>query len=371
MKLSKREKVMISMLAVVVVIYLAYTFGYTNLNKHMNTVENEYDDVHSKYEKAVLAVDSIEKLSEKEIERNKEINVLCQRYYDNMDQENVILYIKEFIDNNNIAAKTLSFTERNLSQNIEQSDSSIDAEVYQETNNQIYVRVTDVNISYEATYNDLINFIDEIQNYEKEISISNMTAVVSDSSKIVGSMSISFYGIENPYSKEKYVWKDVVTFGGRQNPFYSQQSFIEVFDKSSKKYDFSISVKPTSSDLPTVILQKNLDTKSSIYEDSNFVENISVNIKEDNGKYYYNYATTNSKYPVNNEWEEFFPESDNSINIKVYSCVRNSDVDTSGVNISVVNSTDLSCVVDVFDDDRSRPRVQFNKVEGVKINNDL
>jgi type IV pilus assembly protein PilO len=155
---------------------------------------------------------------------------------------------------------------------------------------------------------------------------------------------------------------------GKTNPFDggSAVSFSSTIENSSvvKKdpYDFVMSVRSISSDLPTVMLGRANDSARDtyVYADSNSIENVEIYLTKKDDKYYYKYKASKGTYPIqfNGEGIEFKPGS-GSIGFKIFSNRRTTDSDKAGANIKIVNNTDKVVNVSVENDDNTSPRVNI------------
>lgn len=227
-----------------------------------------------------------------------------------------------------------------------------------------------VSMSFEGKYNDLQAFIYDVENYPKKIIIDNLSINALDNENISVSLNLSFYLI--PYlidDGSKLTDWDYNGDYGKDNPFKASVNKVtQKEDKTEKvKYDFIMTTRPYSSDLPTVMLGKSEDKNQEtyIYADNVSVQDVNIYLTEKDGKYYYRYDAGNSMYPTDNNsiGAEFTPYG-NNINFKVYSNFRNSGIDMSGVNLKVYNKSNLKVVVNIQDDDITRPRVNVIKEKG-------
>ncbi len=220
-----------------------------------------------------------------------------------------------------------------------------------------------LDIFYTGRYENLIKFIDLIQNYDKKLLIKNLNIIRNSNNEISGNIKIDFFAVPllNLVYDDFTVWNFEENYG-KQNPFYSSKvdTRIEKTNESNKvSYDFAMNVKPYNSDLPTVTLGKTNDSqrKTYVYADSPSVEDVEIYFSETEGKFFYKYKTGRDKYPRDfNKWVEFNPLS-NSINIIIYTHKRNSENDMSGVNIKLYNETNKRVFIKIVGDDRYRPRV--------------
>lgn len=413
MKLSKREKVLICILIITLIIYAAYKiipaadmFNMEELRAEYNLKSSEYNNMSqnillkNKYEEDVNAL-------------SEEINNL--NVISDLQQHQVIVLLNSYLVNNNIDANSINFTDAavvpvntsaaqavtaekssletmmsdidNFSASGERekekqsssagdeaagagSESEQSSEQAAEQQSALTVRSITVNVSFESTYNDMIKFIDAIQNNPVDISITNISIVAPPGDIIQGTMTLNFYEIPKPKgfkeNNKELIWEELADYG-KSNPFKSDGT-VSVITSSVSNYDFYVSIKPESSDLPTLIVGKAEDAERAtyLYADSNKMEDVEFQFKNENNTYYYKYKTKIDTYPSDG-WKEFEPQNNGSIYIKIYSSSRNSTTDSVGANISVTNTSGLKVRFEVEGDDSSSPRVYFKDPKSVIV----
>ncbi len=361
MKLSNREKFLIGFLVVLVIVYLIYSFGLNKINSIIDGLKIDYEQISQEYDNTV---NSIIKKSEDELKYkalNYKVGNLTKGYLNEIKQENLIVYLNKLIVDNNINIGTINY-------------SDVTEQGIGDTENQSIVKGMTFNFSFTSKYEDMLKFIDELQSSELNFIVSNINFLITEDNLASVTMSASIYAIDF-VDLEEYKdieWKDVVEFG-KNNPFVGNSLNVgnnsNNEDNSTIKYDFVMTLKPTSSDLPTIVFGKTKleDTNSYIFDDENAIKDIVINFKSEAGKYYFQYSTSRNLYPVAGDWMEFSPENAKSIAIKIYSSPRNSANDASGANIKIDNKTDVIVDVYIENDDTTRPRAIFESKKGISI----
>ncbi|WP_313163746.1 hypothetical protein [Sedimentibacter sp.] len=389
MKLSRREKVLIIVLIISLIAYAGYViipslnlFNLESLRSEYNRMSIEYNSMSqnillkNKYEESIQTV-------------SEEINSL--NVISDLRQEKIIVFLNNYFTNNGIDANAISFTDATVvpvnivAESAEQKEISFFEALMNDINGEVpkkdeapnpedlseeqslTVRQISVNITFESTYDELLKFIDSIQNNKVDISITNIN-IVSESNLIQGTIALNFYEVPKPEgfteSNDEWIWEDLAE-SGKNNPFVASSGRMQM---SSGNYDFHMSIMPDSSDLPAVILGKSDDDSrtSYLYADGNAVESVNFEFKEEDGKYYYKYAAAEGIYPADGTWKEFTPEVTGNIYVKIYSSKRNSKADTVGVNIGVSNTSGLKPRFEIEGDD-STTRVFFRDPKSVTV----
>ncbi|RKD34588.1 hypothetical protein [Thermohalobacter berrensis] len=391
MKLTKREKKMLIILLIVAISALYYNFLLSPQLNKINALEKSLEE----YKQKVSLLDN-KIMENKNINReykvlNARISSMYIRFLPEIIQEKIIVILDNMLVSSDLESENISFSEPEI-KSLEEKDEK--EEEYQienlvkeflgyknnnkneensiENGNIPRVKVMNVEIDFRGTYEELINFIRLVENYEKEILINRLNVVNQDSDNLIGFMELQFYSIPKIHNQDKeFITWNIVNDYGKNNPFMNNNSLsnklFNEYKEDKIEYDFLMSVKPTSSDLPTIILGKNDDPskKTYVYGDNPNIETIDIYFTQKNDKYYFKYKTKYYSYPMDfNKSEEFTPKN-NNISLKIYSTHRNSSEDVSGAIINLYNNTDKNVFVKIVNDDIKRPRVFINKKSGI------
>lgn len=406
MKISNKEKIMLGILAVMLIGISYYNFVYKDMALKVKDKEEEYLQIEERYNKAIETINSIgSKKSDIKILKNK-IDNMSVNFYPIISEEHLILELDNLLKNNNLEA-SIQFEsiksediESEQNENTDLSESSLQniADEYMEmesngeksekeekadsdnlsndgnsnskensVNDQSSENISKdkvhqlrCNISFSGTYENLMNFLKEINENNNKMVVNSMNIAEESIEEIKGSMEIEIYAIPKINDEiNEYLQWDFNNEYGKYVPFGSETSNYNI-DNEVSLDDFVISVKSVNSVLPTITVGKSDDkTKSTyIYADSNSVEDVEIELTKEDGKYYYKYKTSKENYPVDYEGNklEFNPTS-KSINISVFSESRVNNDDKSGMKLKIINNTDKLVNVNISDDDENNKRV--------------
>lgn len=357
MKINNREKIYLIVLLVVIVLFLGYKFGYTKYEDYEANLQAEHDAVQAEYDDVQFAIKA-KSAYEDQLNKNGELlEEKSKGYIYQISQENLIIELDDLFTGNDINVSSVSFSEITDLFGEEDGLASDDS-----------VKKIDLAFNFSCDYDDLLNFIDEMQLEKNKIGITNLVIVSGEGGVISGNMNAEFFAAKNEFTLENdYEWIDLID-SGKDNPFDASSLSTGNYNRN---YDFILNLKPTSSDLPTVTLQKvGEETASSLYEDENSAVPVTFTIIQENGVYKYTYTVGTQNYPANGSYIEFDLAESDSLGLKIYSVERNSQEDTSGVQITIDNQTDLAFYATIIDDDSIRPRAVFKNTGGVNITNE-
>ena len=404
-KISRREKAMLGILCIVAIITAYYNLVYSTQKQKIDILvkdKNKYDEELILIRKETINLKNIEKDTKI---LNANILGLSEDLLPQIAQEKLILIMDDLIKKSKlntggftIANSALETAEKVDAVALQKQKSSIGVIVdeYDAINNgeekvsagttstdkkekvatqnkegekKVGSTVEKVSISmdYDGTYDEVKAFIKAVEDFPEKIIINNLTIANSETT-VKGKLTLDFYFVPKINSAEEYMTWSYKAKYGKDNPFKGVAVGGDTNkSEAEKKYDFRMIVKPTSSDLPTMILGKVGDKNRStyLYADNSETENIEIHFTLANGKYYYKYKNNNSSYPAKFEGNgiEFKP-GEKEINIDIVSIVRNSKEDTNGVNFKVYNNTSKKVNVKVEKDDKKRPRVMGSGEKG-------
>ncbi len=406
MKISKREKIMLSSLGIVLVGSIYYQFVYSKQTEKVEALETQRNEVEAKYNEVIDTIRSLEQKQDRINSMYSTLDVKASKYYSYIIQENLILDLNSMLLDSELTGD-LNFTELEVKsvesstvsnimkqnssihqlveryENAENStqeviNSNIDEEVSigtstdennvqnestenQEDSSEITVEQMSATLTYKGTFSQLKTFISKIEKSTKKIVITNCSITTDADDKVSGSMNLEFYAIPNLGDIKSYYenW-DISELSGKEIPFNSMNTSVGFSGTSNtdSKSDFIIEVNPESSDLPTVTIGKSNDSQRSTYieADNVGIEAIEITLKNEGNKYYYTYRTSKNLYPGENKVAEFKPNSEN-INIDINSEPRLNSNDKSGIKLTVKNNTNKKINVNINSDDKERPRV--------------
>lgn len=421
MKLTKREKGLLIGLSLIVVIGGYYNFLFKPQISKIKGLENEVNKHRARIEQ--IKIDSAEnsQVNKDYKKMNAKIKTTTERLFPSIKQEKIIVILDDFISKSNLDGISISFSEisvdgvevkkeevkdmsyllKTLAEEYidpknKNSEASDNKNTETKSNDSEKIEKMTATINYKGKYNDIKNFISEIEKYDKKIIMSNITFSKSGSGKksessseyedsqstttssneedsISGSIALDFYSVPKIHNQDaEYLKWDFKNGYGKDDPFLEFSGYTSKNSSDAKKEaiqttDFIMGVKPISSDLPSVILGRAMDKlgKTYVYADNEQFENVEFQLIQEGKKYFYKYKTESENYPKNydTEKEEFNPHG-NNVNLNIISNIRNDEDDNSGVNLTLINKTNLNLNVAINYDDKKKPRVKIVKKSG-------
>lgn len=343
------------------------------------------------------------KTSEGNLEYENQVRELTQRHSDLVaknatkntyiknTEENTALFNKVFADFNTSLSQEqtllfLSAVEKNTGVWLKQQSLDAVSQVYQfgrigssnpsNSGSTVYTTdnvgiVTNSNVSYECTYDQLKDVLTYLRENGKKVTINSMSySYAPATDTVTGTMSLSFYAIQGSDRPAQEVdIKDVFVGTGNifaSDTFVSNGTEVTYKDKIVADYDVYVIVNKTGADKDAVICGQSGDTNNQTVASSNVggIENVTIKITGREGDYKISYQVGTSQYPVEN-FEEGTPFiCGESIDLLIISSERAGTEDTSEISLRIINESDLAVNGAVINDDPTVPRVKLDETQG-------
>ena len=217
LKVSERDKKLLIVVMAVLIMALAYFFGYSNLSAQVDelstkktSLETTKRDLKEKNDNKQKYINDTDKLS-------KACTVLIDKYDSTTSQPNAIEFFNKTEDVTGVWVKSLSLSPATVLYKFGQIASSNVNGTSSYSSNLVGYK-SSINISYEGDYSQWKNFVKYINTYASKSTIDSLTATYNDSTGVVsGTASISLYAIHGGDRKATEPKFDVKT--GTDNIF--------------------------------------------------------------------------------------------------------------------------------------------------------
>ncbi len=361
MKVDEKEKLIIFILSVVVIVALYVMFLAPSMLNNRKALQEENVNL----EKRIAEVREMNNLIMDYKVLNMKVGAFLKGYFQDLNQEGIIMVIDDLLKTAGLESKEITFKE----------------EAVEESKNPILKNYPCMvaSIDYIGNVGGFLKYLEGVGKFNKKIVVKelNMNVENNNLDALTGKIGLQFLAITGARGEDT-VPASLPTNGGKSNPFSSSSVVEPVPNVDLAKLlleqmkdgnsDFTLTAKPIDSSLPTVVLGLENDVKAAsyVYANNPEVENVGLRLfKNEEGQYFYKYHTEEHSYPFNEEGKEVpFATSNNQIVLKMYSDLRKDTYDISGVRLSLYNETDLPLVVELRTEDTERPRIEFAELEG-------
>lgn len=352
--IGEREKHLLLGALAVIILLLAYRFGFTTINDKATALNEEVSSLKSEYDK-LYTMYTKEKFYKSEIATNTAVfEELLTHYPANKTQEFQIMFLDSLESNStwisvyNIAKPTTDTT------------SSIADSL------KLTGWTKPAVITFSATYDDVMRFLYNVNNNQYKTLIENISLTYNATDgTITGTANINTYAVVGDGRKPEVVNTTGVLIGRDNVSLFSSDTFspnMSINDETTvtkirNDNDLYVLVNPWGSSLDNVIvgLSKDNTGSTSISANGNTTHNVTITISGANGLYKASYKVGEQSVQATD-----FAAGE-TIDILLSSAARPDDVDLVGANVTIVNNSDKKVNFTVINDDKTKSRVKVEK----------
>lgn len=421
--ISKREKILLSILGIIFVGFVYYQFIYCNLVSYVDKKTTEKEEIETKYNMAKSTIDSMDNQRSRLKMLTAKVNDEALPLYPTVSQEHIILEIDELLKQSSLeggvefdevkldSVPSLKKSEKDkgiLESSIQatadkynnkygdskdnekaedekQSDSNSSADAQNSKSSSVAdstgnntnnsdgssienkkntVVYMEGKVKFYGTYSNVVKFVEAMGDKEKKIALYGIGMDINDSQWVKGELGIGVYSIPkvNDEISDYLKWTLDNTYG-KAEPFQLNQPAGTGIQLEGDHNDFSIVAKSINSELPTVMIGRADDDLRTtyVYADGNNEQNAEIVFTQVGDNYYYKYKTGNGSMPLdyNGNGNQFTPVGKDIV-IDISSEGRSGKSDKSGLKLNIINNTDKKVMVNVSNDDKDNPRISID-----------
>jgi len=220
----------------------------------------------------------------------------------------------------------------------------------------------------DLSYTDLKAFLRYIGNYEDRTVLTNLSMnLLEEENKIATTLVMNMYGLVGANREIEPVIFDTVPKGKTQ-PFDSPNLRITPETVTNRATDGTgdlfITLKPTRADGYAQIIGRTNDPGQGSYVtgDGNNVVQANLRIFVENGNYYATYVMNG----MTKSRQAF--DVGQALVLDLYASDRVDANDLVGMNLTIVNQTQLPLYINKIEEDPTKPRLNIVSTEGTVIN---
>ncbi|AFS77804.1 hypothetical protein Curi_c07310 [Gottschalkia acidurici 9a] len=207
MKLSKREIMSLSILALILVSIGIYKFIIQPQEEQFQFLKNQRDIKKSQLLRFKKEVSLESKLYAETLKLEEQIYSKSKNLFTSITQEEIILLVDEFSVSTKLKIPSITFPETRIESMLQKKDK--EDENKNDKEKELDLKVYSADLKYEGYYYSLLDFLKKISGYDRKIIIKDMNIYKDDDGYIRGNIMLDFYTIENIIEVKEsiYTWK--------------------------------------------------------------------------------------------------------------------------------------------------------------------
>lgn len=371
-KLKQSEKNMLYILAMALIIVLAYFLGYRNISDKKDQVKKEVDSLKLTYNNLLDLSAKAEGFKKDTVQFNADINKLYAKYDTGSSQEYTIKFLESIEKQTTVWIKNAALPESARIYTFGNIKSSNPANpgVLVYTSDNIGVNTTS-NITFEGSYENTKEMIKFILDNEYKCVLENFSVSYNAEEDLVtGSFSVSQYSIEG--SDREFGGADIGNEAFGTDNIFSSGVFnpsgddITNGENIRNDHDIYMVLSSAESDVGAfeIGLQNDSVGSTKIKATENKVQDVTIHITGTNNQYKISYKVGNKTYPASNytAGKDFNPG--NMLSMLVVATDKDGANDKAGANVTLINDTDMTLYIKVSNDDPANPRFTIKHKSG-------
>ncbi len=370
MKLSDRDKKLLYLLAIAVIILLAFFFGYRNLTEATVATRRIYNEMNAEYMDLQAKYSRIEQYRADRQKYELLYEAMLAKYPAGYTQEYLIMFLANTEDKTGIWFSQASLTNTTQSYNFGMYSSSNPSSSRYKLDTDLQGYTTTISLTYEATYDEFKNFISYMEGYHEKYSINSISTTYKEEEKLVsGTLELTQYAIagNREFSNVKVpaisIGTDNIfdssTFSADNGSYDDTDGARIIYD-----YDLYMILNAETADVDSIIMGVKGDDKTMLTANSNKTEDVYIKITGEDGSYRIQYKVGTEQYPEANYDMGADFEPGNTLDLLVISNERADGKDLSGAKVTIENESDMRLNIKVVNDDQYNPRYTAYSVDG-------
>ena len=372
------KKILLVLLGIALLVF-SIMFVAKPKKESIDTLNTEISELQTRYNDLCEKEKHKDELLAETAEFNKHFDEEITKYASDLDQENIVDFLKHVEEDNDFVNLSISMPRESnyyvLGQGAVETNDMLDAEDVAES----YI-VTNDNyaISFSGTYEGVKSYLDYILNYKYRYVVESINITYTEDAEAPiaeceGAVVLDAYAVKHPDRKHDVPVVDVEE--GKENIFATEGTGLPSnvgssgHDEDNGKdivtsHNLVIFLNDAANDAASGIIVASDESKEDTYVTSseNKVETLDISVTDEEGKKYVTYKIGSKSY------KSEITTSDLTIYVK--SSARTGDDDKNGVDVKLSNDTDVSVFFKVVDDDSSNPRFKLSQKAGnVKVFN--
>lgn len=370
--ISERDKFLLCVIGSLLIVFLAYYFGFRGLTEKTAALQSEISTLNTKYTDLKDKAANAEQYAKDTENYNLLYDTLLSNYDSGFSQKATLLFTTNIESELDVWIRTVSMPEATAIYtfgNVTSTNPVSGGGTVYTTDMKGYKKA--VTYSYECDYDTFKELLEYILEYDTRYTIDTVSCSYNEEDELMsGNISIAQYAVTG--SDREYYEPEIDSIDlGTENLFVSETNPKRVIDADDfgimTNYDISISLSSESSDLSSVVVGRRGLVSSQVSANTNDNVPVMINIEGENGEYMISYTVGENTYPVTDNNEKMTGVVFNpgrTMDLIVFSSARESEEDKAGAMVTINNNSDMALNIKVLNDDETSPRFNIESTNG-------
>lgn len=227
-ELTKNEKVLLSLLGIVILSWLVYRFIITPQTEKMKSLSEQKIEYQTK-------IDEMNDVLRRESNINKEWDMLhkekeeiVSRYFPKLDQAQIIYLLNELVENEQLSVKDLNFNRPGY-----------------EDIGGFQVKSMDISLPYNGTYAGIMDIINSLKHSPRKMLVEGLSMDRDSTDGLNGNMSLRVYSLDGiAESDADVIYIDTAKDENKNTPFTPYKDFKDGQVSSVENIEEVVEIKP-------------------------------------------------------------------------------------------------------------------------------
>ena len=210
-ELTKNEKILISLLAIVILFWLSFKFIYTPQQVKLELLNSQKLDYQLQIEEINTTLKKENFINEEWQDLHRQKEEIVSQYFPTLDQPQIIYLLNELIESDDISVPDLNFSRPGFT----------DLGGFQ-------VRSMDISFPYAGNYPGVVGTLNSIKKSPRKMLVDNISIDRAMDEDLSGNMSLRLYSLEGIAESDKdVIYVETAHNDEKETPFGAYDGYSE------------------------------------------------------------------------------------------------------------------------------------------------
>ncbi len=232
-QLTKKEKILLILLGIVILFWLSYRFIYIAQVEKMKALSLEKIEYEAAIQDINLILRREKSINNEWYDLNEKKKKIIASYFPTLDQAQIIYLLNDLTSHEDVEIQDISFSRPSMT----------DFEDFQ-------VRSMDISIPYSGKYQGIIDILDSIKNSPRKIAVNYLSIDRSSDGNLNGNMDLKIYSLDGIAESDKdIIYIDTSSAKEKDNPFSGYESYEKGMSEEGELDADEVELKPYIEDI--------------------------------------------------------------------------------------------------------------------------